>query len=146
MWAAIPGFPGYEASDAGTVRSSRCVLRPFRDGSGHLQIGLYRDGRKVQIGLHQAVLLAFAGACPQGQEVRHLNDDPTDNRMANLVYGTRSENQQDRRRNGIQHNVIKTHCPSGHPYDAENTYLRADRPGSRDCRKCRNSRSARKAA
>ena len=28
-----------------------------------------------------------------------------------------------------------THCPKGHPYDEENTYLTPD--GWRDCRKCR---------
>lgn len=146
MWLPIPGFPGYEVSDNGEARSSRHPLKPFRDGSGHLQIGLYRDAKKVQIGLHRAVLPAFVGPCPDGLEVRHLNDDPTDNRLANLAYGTRSQNQHDRRRNGIQHNVVKTHCIAGHPFDAANTYLRADRPGTRECRACRSARSARKAA
>lgn len=33
-------------------------------------------------------------------------------------------------------NAVKTECVNGHPFDAENTYLRKDRPGRRQCRKC----------
>ena len=32
-------------------------------------------------------------------------------------------------------NVRKTHCAQGHPFDAENTYLRPD-DGTRQCRRC----------
>lgn len=32
--------------------------------------------------------------------------------------------------------LSKTHCPSGHPYDQENTYI--DSSGHRVCKKCRN--------
>ncbi len=33
-----------------------------------------------------------------------------------------------------------THCPLGHPYDAENTYM--DKRGCRGCKKCRQAASA----
>jgi hypothetical protein len=32
-------------------------------------------------------------------------------------------------------NAIATHCPAGHPYDEQNTYVRKE--GWRDCRACR---------
>ena len=35
-------------------------------------------------------------------------------------------------------NLSKTHCPSGHPYDAENTYI--DKLNKRHCRACREAR------
>lgn len=35
-------------------------------------------------------------------------------------------------------NAAKTHCPRGHVYDSENTYIRKD--GSRDCRLCERVR------
>ena len=35
---------------------------------------------------------AFVGEPPEGMEVRHLNGDPTDNRLENLKYGSRTEN------------------------------------------------------
>lgn len=31
-------------------------------------------------------------------------------------------------------NAVKTHCPQGHPYDAENTSVRPN--GNRHCREC----------
>lgn len=37
-------------------------------------------------------------------------------------------------------NVLKTHCPSGHPYDAANTYV--SRRGQRFCRTCARARNA----
>lgn len=40
-------------------------------------------------------------------------------------------------------NAVKTHCPSGHPYDDTNTYMRPD-GGGRDCRKCRAATEARR--
>lgn len=42
--------------------------------------------------VHQLVLLAFVGKCPAGLMTIHLNHKPSDNRLANLEYGTRSKN------------------------------------------------------
>lgn len=36
-------------------------------------------------------------------------------------------------------NAAKTHCPKGHPYDDENTYVRPD--GGRECKKCARQRT-----
>ena len=36
-------------------------------------------------------------------------------------------------------NARKTHCPKGHPYDEENTYLAPD--GARQCRTCNLARN-----
>jgi hypothetical protein len=35
--------------------------------------------------------------------------------------------------NWCRPNFLKTHCPQGHPYSEENTYVHA---GSRRCRQC----------
>lgn len=53
--------------------------------------------------IHRLVLDAFAGPRPEGMECRHLNGDPKDNRLRNLVWGTRAENMADRTRLG-EHN------------------------------------------
>lgn len=39
-----------------------------------------------------------------------------------------------------------THCPQGHPYTPENTYLRPDRPMGRCCRMCRQESGRRRNA
>ena len=67
------------------------VLRPGQFcKSGHVSVVLGRGtpGRPV----HQLVMLTFVGAPPDGMEVLHSNGDPTDNRLENLRYGTRTEN------------------------------------------------------
>lgn len=114
-WRAVPGFEGlYEVSDLGRVRNlSRDVtfhpptkraytrriparvLRPGPKSSGHLTVMLGRDGGSKQV--HALVLAAFVGPKPAGLEIRHLNGCPTDNRLDNLEYATRSVNLQDKK-------------------------------------------------
>jgi len=117
QWRDIPGHEGaYQVSDLGRVRSldrevayrdgrkprffRGRVVRPRRLNHGHLSVGVGRepDGSRRYMLIHRAALLAFVGPCPPGQEVRHLNGDPEDNRLENLAYGTRTENLQDRTR------------------------------------------------
>lgn len=108
QWKDIPGYEGrYQVSDHGNVRSLphrvRLVahgkettrlspgrpLRPGRRPSGHTTVSL---GRGKSVGVHQLVMLAFVGPCPDGCEVLHLDHNPANNGAANLRYGTRSEN------------------------------------------------------
>jgi hypothetical protein len=42
-------------------------------------------------------------------------------------------------RRGVSANGAKTHCPHGHPYDAENTLYKAT--GARVCRQCNIARN-----
>lgn len=107
VWKDIPGYEGkYQASNLGRVRSlDRRV--PCSHGATRLMRGriLKPAGSKrdphlsVVLGhgatgsmVHQLVALAFLGPCPPGQEVRHLDGDPLNNRADNLAYGTRTEN------------------------------------------------------
>ena len=46
--------------------------------------------------VHVLVLNQFVGPCPSGQECRHLNGNRSDNRLENLIWGTPSENAQDK--------------------------------------------------
>lgn len=141
-WLPIPGFPGYEVSDLGNVRSwllpgrteNRRVepklLKPGRNTSGYPVVGLH--GRTVQV--HAAVLAAFIGPRPDGYVTRHLNGVKTDARLSNLVYGTPSENMQDQLRLGEHYWASRSVCARGHEYTPENTYVRRD--GWRRCRAC----------
>lgn len=52
--------------------------------------------------LHRLEYEAFVGAIPARGIIRHLNDDPHDNRLVNLALGTGRENSADRVRNGHQ--------------------------------------------
>ncbi len=114
QWAAVPGYPGYEASDQGRVRSLerqvRCgrggnsnrtvpprILRPGRMGSGHLSVAL---GKGNSVTVHAAAMAAFVGPTPSGQEIRHRDGNPANNRLSNLHFGTRSENNHDISKHG----------------------------------------------
>ncbi|QZE10566.1 hypothetical protein SEA_SCOOBYDOOBYDOO_251 [Mycobacterium phage ScoobyDoobyDoo] len=105
-------------------------------GSGHLRLNL--DTNKTRL-VHRLVLEAFVGPCPPGMETRHLDDDPSNNRLSNLCWGTRLENTMDRVQNGIHNNTRKTECSRGHKYTAENTIVSVTKTGtSRRCRTCHN--------
>ena len=150
-WRAIPGHEGrYEVSDLGRVRSllqdPPHIMRQRPDMQGRPQLSLSVNGRQTTEWIHRAVALAFLGPRPTPEtEIRHLDDDPTNNALANLAYGTRSDNLVDRVRNGIHHMSKRTHCKRGHPYDEDNTYVRADsrRGPARCCRTCRAETSRR---
>lgn len=157
-WLPIPGYDDlYEVSDQGRVRSlDRTVkrgdgasvrrkgvtLRPIAKVSGHVKVRLYdgRDGRKEWRQIHSLVAEAFIGPPPTSSLVLHWNDDPTDNHVENLRYGTYADNQRDAIRNGRNPNASATHCRRGHRYTAENTYV--TKTGQRQCRQCRRDRRA----
>lgn len=125
-WLPVPGFEGlYEVSDFGRVRSLDRIVHPAGRSDGQttrrikgrvLKPG-FNHGRPVvnlcsKSGgkhslVHQLVLHAFVGPCPDGQECRHLNDNRQDNRLINLAWGTRRENMADRKRNGLRKRGVR---------------------------------------
>lgn len=111
-WAPVPGYPGYEVSDLGAVRSYRIsgpgdrlrreprVMHPSAAHAGHLRVPLHRAGVKELRFVHHLVLEAFVGPRPQGKECCHNNGNPSDNRLENLRWDTSKANAADRERHG----------------------------------------------
>lgn len=99
----IPGYPGYIASSDGNVYSLHTILKrvghmgPY----GYYVVTLFKSKRPKIVALHILVCTAFHGPkkCPSHQ-VRHLNGDKMDNRPSNLCWGTRQENEADKKRHG----------------------------------------------
>ena len=126
-WKPIPNFPGYDISDQGRVRSYwhikiiRCaitgkitgteyVLEPFPNKT--LRPSLTRNRPSVTLTInnrhfyrcvYRLVLEAFVGPRPAGMECRHLDGNPTNCFLKNLVWGTHSENMLDKTRHGTRH-------------------------------------------
>lgn len=160
-WLPVVGFEGhYEVSDLGQVRAlerrSLHVSPRFPNGRWHTLRGglrkltvlgpgyLYVHLRKPEGGqsvrvVHSLVLEAFVGPRPEGMVTRHINGNRVDPRLANLVYGTPSENMYDRRAHGTDHNACRTHCIHGHEFTPENTLTQT--LGGRGCRTCANERA-----
>ncbi|MCL2670504.1 MAG: NUMOD4 motif-containing HNH endonuclease [Clostridiales bacterium] len=115
LWKDIPGYEGaYQVSSLGRVKSlerkvccrnngirtvSERILRPGKYcKAGHLSVALGRS--KPCAPVHQLVLAAFVRDMKPAEEVRHINGNPTDNRLENLFYGSRTENILDVFRQG----------------------------------------------
>lgn len=143
QWKPVAGFDGYEVSDLGRVRSWKMYhhdpgprfLTPSPTDSGHLRVGLTNGSEDPRTRMvHRLVLNAFVGSRPKGLVTRHMNGDKTDNRLANLQYGTYSENQLDSVKHGTHLSARRTECVNGHPFDESNTHTRVN--GNRACREC----------
>jgi predicted chitinase len=104
-WLPVPDFEGlYEVSDLGRVRSLYTgrflALSPHT--AGYLMVHLYRNGERTAKTLHRTVLEAFVGPRPPKMEVRHLNGNRKDCRLANICYGTKAENEADKLGHGTR--------------------------------------------
>ena len=161
VWKPIAGYEGlYEVSNQGRVRSlDRVVLRkngqsqlcrgrllkPYKkkkvakDGGHYETLFLSRDGIARQFYVHHIVLGAFAGERGEHECARHLNDNPSDNRASNLVWGSLSENQIDRIRNGNNEKVLQTHCKRGHQLSPPNLVKEPEGVTGRRCLACKRA-------
>jgi hypothetical protein len=127
----------YEVSNHGRIRSLRSgqVLKPWPVTKGYLAVEFWRDNKKSRVFIHRQVAQIFLGPA-EGQEVRHLNGNPQDNRLENLAYGTRQQNALDMVRHGTQWQQKKTHCPRGHLLAEPNL----GREKHRTCLSCRQAK------
>lgn len=120
IWRDVPGYEGlYSVSNRGRVwsfpRATRAAGGMLKGAlRGHpgyerFYVTLCKGSRDTNwsTSVHQLVMLAFAGPCPEGQEVRHLDGDAHRNwwepgdeaetraRGGNLFYGTHKQNGED---------------------------------------------------
>ena len=150
-WRPVVGYETrYEVSSMGQVRSiltragnpQKRILKPGPNSDGRMSVDLLT--RTVYV--HRIVAKAFHGVpSDPSLVVCHNNGDHTDNRSDNLRWDTASGNVQDSLRHGTHNQASKTHCPQGHEYSAENTYLNV-RLNRRLCRTCRAADSQRRKA
>jgi hypothetical protein len=120
VWKPIPGFPGYEVSDQGRVRSYwQQTFHKGQPGStqirvdepqrilqttlsaGYQRVCLAQNGHYPRIRVHRLVLLAFVGPCPPGMESCHNDGIRSNSCLTNLRWDTPSNNQLDRRKHGL---------------------------------------------
>lgn len=106
-WRGVFGFPDYEVSDAGRVRSikrgGRRVLKPQRHTGGYHIVTFWSAGSPTIHLVQKLVLEAFVGTRPTGQQACHGNGDKADNRLENLRWDTPKANQADRVAHGTRY-------------------------------------------
>jgi hypothetical protein len=92
----VVGFENwYSVTDDGHIFSHHrdVWLKPFKVGAGYHRVGLYYLGKTHNRYVHRIVAEAFIGPS-NGREINHKNGDKTDNRVENLEWVTRSQNNQ----------------------------------------------------
>lgn len=111
-WHAVVGFPDYEVSSLGRVRSWKRqgpsvdlamtprILRTSSHSAGYPTVALHKFGTQSTRLVHTLVAEAFIGPRQAGMQVCHGDGVPTNNRVENLRYGTAVDNAADRRQHG----------------------------------------------
>lgn len=145
IWLPVVGWESnYSVSSHGRVKRTAAgkgaqagrILRGSPNTFGHVQVQLYLEGVSTVLQIHRLVLQAFLGPCPEGMEGCHNDGDPSNNRLDNLRWDTRSENMLDKRIHGTHNMGRRTHCPRGHALSGANLKPSRLARGVRDCLAC----------
>lgn len=106
-WRNVRENKGYRVSDKGVVKSfinnkhgvgkEAHVLKPVVNCHGYETVCLGRGNRRL---VHRLVAEAFIPNPNNLPLVRHLDDNPRNNRVENLAWGTQTDNMQDCVRHG----------------------------------------------
>lgn len=132
IWKPVVGWESfyedfYKVSNEGGVRSLDRILErgSHRKGrylkqvigfNGYLRVNLYNRGHQKTIYVHKLVCEAFIGPCPAGYEVCHGIGGKLNNSLENLRYGTHSDNELDRYRDGTMTCAKQIKCSDGKIY------------------------------
>lgn len=144
IYRPVPGYDDLYASLEGDiVKAGYGSLKQKVGSRGYLELNIPKVGMANS---HVLVAAAFLGPRPNGIVVRHGDGVKTNNKLENLCYGTPLDNTHDAIRHGTHGSLLhkrKTHCPQGHEFSVNNTYIV---PGTdwRQCRICRSEIDARR--
>jgi len=103
-WRTVQGFPEYMVSDIGRVVSLK--MKKIRLMTGTLYQGypccsLRIKGQKLKLSkIHRLVLIAFKGDPPKGHQASHLDGNPGNPRLDNLIWETPKANNARKKQHG----------------------------------------------
>lgn len=87
----VEGLPNYAVSNYGRVINVKKgnELKATPDPKGYYRVALYHNAKRFEYGVHRLVAQAFFADFHPDIEVRHINDDQSDNAIMNLTLGAR---------------------------------------------------------
>jgi hypothetical protein len=99
-WKDIPGYEDYQVSDCGRVwskKTNKILSLKLQKQKGrnvcYLIAALSINNIRKYFYVQRLVMLAFKGPMPKDVDVvMHLDDNPVNNHLSNLKYGTQKEN------------------------------------------------------
>ena len=113
IWKTIKGYPMYEVSSFGRVRSWKVgngsgfkranprYMSLIKDKDGYLIIGLSNSNGAKLLKAHRLVAIAFIENPENKEQVNHDNGIKIDNFYKNLEWATNLENQRHAYANGL---------------------------------------------
>lgn len=101
-------FSGYKLHEDGKIlnRFNR-PIKPFMSKEGYWRVELWNKGVGKKYLVHRLLAEAFIPNPEKKETVNHINGIKSDNRLENLEWATRSENQTHAYRNGLQRGYKK---------------------------------------
>ena len=98
IWKDIPNYENlYQASNLGRIRSykrfgtSGKVLTAGIT-KNYCKVILSKNGTHTNHSVHKLVWLTFVGEIPEGYEINHIDENPSNNALSNLSLVTHREN------------------------------------------------------
>ena len=96
IWKDISGFPQYEVSNLGRIRSLKFgalrIMHPKTKLNGYLEITMSIGNKQTTKLVHRLVAVAFLVPDPSRSTVNHLDGNKTNNKDSNLCWSTLVEN------------------------------------------------------
>lgn len=116
IWKDIPGFEGkYQVSTLGRVKSlarKGCrkdrLMKLYTDRGGYLRLSLGKGF--CMKGVHRLVAMTFLPNPNNLAFVCHKDDDPSNNRVDNLFWGSHLDNERDKKSKGRHFFGKKVKC------------------------------------
>ena len=98
IWKDIEGFPGYQVSTEGRIRSRNrgqewIELTPVKKPNGYMQLCFVKERKHYNKLLHRLVAEAFIPNPDNKPQVNHIDGNKSNNRVENLEWCTCKENQ-----------------------------------------------------
>ena len=110
-WRIIPEYADYEVSDMGKVRSWKnvdfinpdpLILKEHREKNGYSRVVLRKDSKNHTTLVGHIVLLAFRGLRPMGFQMSHLDGNRANNKLDNLIWESRVDNERRKIKHGTK--------------------------------------------
>lgn len=117
VWVDVVGYKGrYMVSSLGRIRGvermvrigknirkiDSKILNPFVNSGGYSSVCLHNEGSKATVLVHIIVATSFIPNPENKKEVNHKNGIKTDNRVSELEWNTRFENEKHALESGLK--------------------------------------------
>ena len=101
IWKTVVGYPLHECSNRGRIRrtTTKRVIKGSANRDGYLMTSLAKHQSRA---IHRLVYKTFIGEPPPGMHVAHMDGNPANNAVENLVVCTPRVNCSHKLEHGTQ--------------------------------------------